>query len=126
MRDVVVSNVGTINMEKLDADIRAAVATFGGLSRGRDRTRLTLHFENNTTDEQIATAQGMVTSHDPNSKTPEQQARLDLKVVAQSAVGVAYADLTTAQLKALLAVLIMESGGLANDLTIKPLAAWVR
>lgn len=54
------------------------------------------------------------------------QARADLKAVAQSAVGVNYTALTTDQLKALLAVLILESDGLANDLTIRPLNQWVR
>lgn len=53
-------------------------------------------------------------------------ARANLKAIAQGTVGVTYTDLTVDQLKALLAVLILESGGLADDLTIRPLNLWVR
>ena len=126
MREVVMTNIGTVNIEKLDADIRASVPPFTGLSTGKVAGRIRLHFEDTAADEQIATAQSIVLAHDPQQKTADQQARLDLKAIAQSAVGVNFNDLTTAQLKALLAVLIMERGGLNNDLTIAALGKWVR
>lgn len=126
VQEVIMTNVGTINAEKLDADIRASMSTYAGFSRRPYVNGIILIFEQNASAEDIAAAQGLVRTHNPTVKTPEQQARADLKAVALSAVGVHYNDLTTAQLKALLAVLILESGGLNNDLTIAPLAKWVR
>lgn len=126
MREVVMRNVGALNLEKLDADIRAAVATFAGLRRGKDRSVLTLLFEDRATDEQIATAQVLVTSHDPNSKTPEQQVLANLRETAASAAGVALADLTAGQRNALMAVLLWKAGAIDKDGTIRPLADWVR
>lgn len=45
---------------------------------------------------------------------------------AQTAVGVAYGSLTAAQVRALMAVMLWQSGALAADGTVRPLAAWVR
>jgi hypothetical protein len=126
VQEVIMTNVGTINADKLDADIRAAVATYAGHCTRPAVSGIILIFRAAATAEEIATAQGLVTAHDPNVKTAEQRARADLKAVAQTAVGVNYNDLTTVQLKALLAVLIFESDGIADDLSIKPLAQWVR
>lgn len=53
-------------------------------------------------------------------------ARSNLKAIAQGTVGKSYTDLTVDELKALLAILIMESGSLESDLTIRPLGQWVR
>jgi hypothetical protein len=53
-------------------------------------------------------------------------ARASIKANAQSAVGVTYDALTVDQLKALLAAVINELGGLAADGSIKPLAEWLR
>lgn len=125
-REVVVAGVGTINRAKLWADCRAVSPMFAGFSQRPNTQGLILIFEDKATDTEIAAVQDLVLTHNPTLRTLEQQARADLKAVAQSAVGVSYVDLTTAQLKALLAVLIMESGGLGNDLTIKPLNEWVR
>ena len=54
-----------------------------------------------------------------------QQLRQQVIATAQSAVGVRYDLLNNAQVRALVAVLLRESGGLANDGTIRPLAQWV-
>lgn len=56
----------------------------------------------------------------------EVTARTALRDLAQSTVGVALNDLTTPQLKAVLGILVRRAGGLANDLTIRPLADWMR
>jgi len=125
VKEVIINGTGAINDAKLDADLRAAVATYTGFSRRPLMDGIVLVFENNASDADLGAAQGIALAHNSNLKTPEQQARIDLKTVAVSAVGVSYNDLTTVQLKALLAVLIMESGGLANDLTIRPLAQWL-
>src|SRR5690606_25155562 len=89
MREVIVAGVGPLNIEKLDTDIRAAVDTYAGLKRGRDRSQVTLLFADKASDEAIATAQGMVRAHDPTSKTPEQQVLANLRETAASAAGVA-------------------------------------
>lgn len=126
MREVLMSNIGALNLEKLDTDIHAVVATFAGLKRGKDRSLLVLLFDDRATDEQIASAQGLVTAHDPNSRTPEQQVLDTLRTTAASAAGVALADLTTAQRNALMAALLWKAGGIAPDGTVRPLADWVR
>jgi hypothetical protein len=54
-----------------------------------------------------------------------QQLRQQVVTLAQSAVGVRIDQLTAAQVRALVAILLRESGGLANDGTIRPLAQWV-
>ena len=63
----------------------------------------------------------------------EQQARqavegLRSKVanLAQSAVGVRLSDLTPAQQRALVAVLLWKAGAVTADLTVKPLEEWER
>lgn len=126
MREVIVAGVGPLNIEKLDTDIRAAVDTYAGLKRGRDRSQVTLLFEDRASDEAIATAQGMVRAHDPTSKTPEQQVLANLRETAASAAGVALADLTAGQRNALMAVLLWKAGAIDKDGTIRPLADWVR
>ena len=45
MREVIMSNVGAINTDKLDGDIRAVCPRFAGLTRRKDRTVLYLLFE---------------------------------------------------------------------------------
>ena len=47
-----------------------------------------------------------------------------IKALAQSAVGVMLNDLTQAQIKALLAVLLWKAGGVENDMTVAPLGKW--
>lgn len=49
-----------------------------------------------------------------------------VKSAAQSAVGVALTDLTNAQIKALLAVLLFEKKAVDQDGKVRPLAEWVK
>lgn len=72
------------------------------------------------------TALQLVAAHDTASRTPEQTAINAVRTAAQSAVGVVYTDLTTAQLRALLAVLIFESGGIDANGAVRPLGQWVK
>ena len=53
-------------------------------------------------------------------------ARDAVKAIAQSAVGVAVNDLTTQQLKSMVAVLLWKAGAVDSDLTIKPLGEWTK
>jgi len=55
-----------------------------------------------------------------------QQLRDQIKTLAQSAVGETLDNLTQAQLKSLVAILLWKAGAVANDLTINPLSDWVR
>ena len=83
------------------------------------------------TSQQAATITATIAAHTPNlAYFPEEQdaaqARQTLLAAAQSAVGVAVADLTTVQMRALLGVLLYVAGGLDKDTKVKPLAQWVR
>jgi len=73
-----------------------------------------------------AEIQAVIDAHDPGAPTAGEQLRNQVRTLAQSAVGVALNDLTTAQRAALLAVLLHQAGGLAPDLTVRPLAQWAR
>lgn len=52
--------------------------------------------------------------------------RTKVRTVAQSAVGTAFDQLTAAQLRALVGVLLWESGALDKNGVVRPLADWVR
>lgn len=52
--------------------------------------------------------------------------RSQVRTLAQSAVGTRIDQLTAAQVRALMAILLWQAGALAPDGTIKELAAWVR
>lgn len=52
--------------------------------------------------------------------------RAQIISLAQSAVGVRVDLLTAAQVRALFAVVLHKAGGVANDLTVRPLADWAR
>lgn len=121
--DYVVEGLGGANRDKLDAELRAGIDNYTGYSI-RNGTGV-LHFTNGEQTDFDA-ADAIIAAHDPTEKTAEQQARADLIGVAQSAVGQSYTALTVDQLKALLAALLWQSGGLANDLTVKPLNEWLR
>lgn len=83
------------------------------------------------TPAQAATVATVIANHVPNpTYFPEEQdaaqARQTLLTAAQSAVGVAAADWTNVQMRALLALLIYQAGGLDKDTKVKLLAQWVR
>lgn len=64
------------------------------------------------------------------AKEAERQAAAQLRqkvlATAQSAVGVALDQLTTAQRNALIALLLYDAGALDNDGKVRPLGKWVR
>ena len=62
--------------------------------------------------------------HDPEAPTAYETLRNNIKSIAQSAAGVRLNDLTAAQSRALVAVLLWKSGGLAPDMTVRPLGDW--
>jgi hypothetical protein len=80
---------------------------------------------------QAATVTTVIANHVPNPTyfPDEQDASQSLQTLqsaAQSTVGVAAADWTNIQMRALLALLIWKAGGLDKDTKVKPLAQWVR
>ena len=64
------------------------------------------------------------------AKAAEQAAidalRETIKTTAQSAVGVTLDNLTQAQIKSLVAILLLQAGAVADDLTIRPLGQWIK
>lgn len=125
-REVFMTAVGTINTERLHADCKEASVRFAGISTRPKLDGLILVFEDGTPDAEVDKVRAVVTAHDPSLKTDEQQMLENVKMVAQSAVGVGLTDLTAAQVKSLLAVLLWRAGGIAPDGTVKPLVQWVR
>lgn len=60
------------------------------------------------------------------AQTEAAAARDAVTAIAQTAVGVGIADLTTAQQRALLACLLYKADALGPTLAVKPLSQWVR
>lgn len=52
--------------------------------------------------------------------------RSTILATARTAEGVLLANLTTNQIKALLAILLWKEGGVKADMTVKPLSEWVK
>lgn len=52
--------------------------------------------------------------------------RQQVLTIAQSAVGIRVDALTAGQVRALFAILLWKEGALKNDLTVRPLAEWVK
>lgn len=126
MRNVIINDIGALNIEKLDEDLRAAVPPFVGLSQGKTKTAVTLHFEESVTDTELTTAQGILAAHNPAELTTAQTTIANIKTVAQSTEGLLLTDLTAAQVKSLLAVLLWRAGAVEADGTVRPLGQWVR
>jgi hypothetical protein len=61
-----------------------------------------------------------------DAQTAATNLRNQIITIAQSAVGVRVDQLTAAQVRALNAIELWQKGALNNDLTVKPLAQWVR
>lgn len=72
------------------------------------------------------TAQAVIDAHNPAVVTVGDSAFSNILSMAQSAVGVKLVDLTAAQIKALLAVMLYKAGGVnIATMTVNPLAQWV-
>lgn len=116
-------------IEALDALLRAQYAVvYRGMmiSGGKVRAQVT----DAITRQESDAIRVYIVNFDTNTKTPEQTARATtlagVRTVAQSAVGVAYGDLTAGQVKALLACLLFRVGAFNADGTVRPLSEWVK
>lgn len=72
------------------------------------------------------TAQAVIDAHNPAVVTVGDTAFSNVLNLAQSAAGVRLVDLTAAQIKALMAVMLYQAGGVNIDtMTVKALGQWV-
>lgn len=113
------------NVESLDNAIRAAlgVTCFGIVAR---LGHVFAVLDPAATTEQQTQAIAIAEAHNPATPTPAQSVLANVRATAQTAVGVALADLTTAQRNALMAALLWRAGAIAPDSTIRPLSDWLR
>ena len=69
--------------------------------------------------------QTIIDAHDPDIPTAKEALKAKIISLAQSATGVALNDLTNSQIRALVAVMLWKSGGVASDMTVKSLREWI-
>lgn len=111
------------NLELLDESMRASVPTFRGLSNGRGITIAVLADNASRGDE--AAIITIANNHNANAASSREQVMANIRSQAQSSVGVALQDLSSAQVRALLAALLYRSGAIHSDGTVRPLAEWL-
>lgn len=66
----------------------------------------------------------VIQAHNPDEEPAGTALRRQILQLAQSAVGVRANDLSTAQIKALLAVVLWRHGAWTQDMRIRPLGEW--
>lgn len=74
----------------------------------------------------LTTAEAAYDAAQATAQSDAAALRSQVITLAQSAVGVTLANLTAAQVRALVAILLRKEGALSADGTIRPLAQWVR
>lgn len=72
-----------------------------------------------------AAVAAIVAAHDPAGESANQARRGRIRQLAEGAVGTAVAELTLAEVHALLAVLLWRAGALDDSLRVRPLDEWV-
>ena len=112
------------NLEALDAALRAALGKICFGVSTRQKIVYVLLDPTATTDQQVQ-AVNIADTHNPATPSPAQSTLTALKSSAQSAVGVALADLTASQRNALMVALLWKVGGINPDGTIRPLGDWL-
>lgn len=111
-----------INYDVLHHELTSQVPRCAGI--GRDSQGYYIVLEDSATAADEVKAAQIANAHDPASKTPEQRLKDNILSIANSAVGVAITDLTAAQQRALLAVLLYRIGAIAPDGTIVLPSEW--
>lgn len=89
-----------------------------------DPTAQTIEVDDGIPAEQLVVLQAALSR--PQLDADKRAARQAIIDLAQSAVGVDIRDLTAAQIKALLALVLWDKKAIGNDLTIQPLGDWVQ
>lgn len=106
-----------VNATKLDRELKAAGLPILGVSSDG---RIDWPAGRPTATER-ARADTILAAHDPTTPTVTDQQLINL---AQSAVGVKVDELTAAQVRALLAIVLRKVGAVGPDLTVQPLPSW--
>lgn len=113
-------------VEALDETLRAFPA-FRGLSTSPGL--VILHLDERAAPADQAQLEAAARGFDATKPTPTQERRAhslaSLHAAAQPAVGVALADLTADQARALLACLLYKNRAVSDDGSIRPLAEWL-
>jgi hypothetical protein len=111
------------NISKLDAELRSAL---GEVIYGVDgaRGRFLANLVDSATPEEQNQVMAIATAHNAAQLTPRQQTFVNVKATAQSAEGILLTDLTAAQVKSLLAVMLYRMGGVSDDGKVRPLSEW--
>lgn len=116
------------NLDLLYVELKAALGarSDGTASDKVDRVlrQFAILIDPNAGDEAIAIS--VATAHNSAVLSPEQQTHADIKVALQGVAGVSWSGLTAIQVRALVALLLHERGGLAPDGTVRPPGQWVR
>lgn len=111
------------NLDRLDFDLKAALPSiYLGFNSAPGGVFAVI--EDSATADNEAQIVTIATNHNPAQPSPEQQTIANIKSTAQSAAGVALTDLTAAQVKSLLAVVLYRLGGVTNDGKVRPLSEW--
>ena len=72
MRDIVITDMSGVNLEALDASLRAALgATVAGISLRR--AQVIVHLAADASPQQVASARSLVQRHDPQQLSQKQQ-----------------------------------------------------
>ena len=76
------------------------------------------------TQQELENAWQIYSEREAAEQAASDKLKSNIVTIAQSAVGVALNDLTQGQTRALLAVMLWKAGGVAPDMTVKPLKDW--
>ena len=72
MRDIIITDMSGVNLEALDASLRAALgATVAGISLRR--AQVIVHLASDASPQQVASARSLVQRHDPQQLSQKQQ-----------------------------------------------------
>ena len=76
------------------------------------------------TQKELESALQIYSEQEAAEQAASDQLKANIVTTARSAVGVILNDLSQAQTRALLAVILWKAGGVAPDMTVKPLKDW--
>lgn len=126
--DIHVEKSGKVNTERLDEELKAALAqkyrAVSVKTRGGSSV-VTIHVDDAITQDEERTARGVVEAHREATLSENQAMLKAIRDTAAGAAGVALVDLTAGQIKALLACLLYKAGGVARDGKVAPLDEWM-
>lgn len=112
-----------INAELLTEQLHSALGdVFISVLPLNGKTRITL---NSPTESDVTIATQIIQAHNATDQTTAQQTFMTIKNLLQGTVGKNVLDLTNGERWALLAGLLYHNQAIAQDMTIRPLSAWI-